>query len=251
MSDDKDDIQAARAWMSTWMTDLTAEPMPTLLRALDALEREPQWQEGIDTLYRDRDEFKADRDQWRAACLDARIERDNSKATLASCDRARRAAEEECARLRGVVVQFQEARDRDTHLIVELRADRDRLAAQVARVREREAEWSRHALARTVRINDLEEKCERLRGVVACYEDEGEGVTALTADRDRLAADNAELEAALAAQREAMQSCVDSENRLAATVARVKDVLGKWRRNATLTPSEHEAMRRALDGEVG
>ena len=185
------DIQAARDWCESrrFHSDPSGLHSDTLLRALTALEREPQWQEGIDALYRDRDEFKADRDQWRAACQDARIERDNSKATLASCDRARRAAEEECARLRGVVDDS------------DLRA-------------------------------------------IAAHND----VVALCADRDRLAADNAELEAALAAQREALKSCVDGENRLAALVARVRALVDSG--HGVDADVSLVAVSRALEGEV-
>ena len=93
-----------------------------------------------------------------------------SDATLASCDRARRAAEEECALLR-------------------------------AKVEERQA------------VIDSLTTAEYRASI---------GRDALRADRDRLAADNAELEAALAAQREALQSCIDSENRLAARVVELE-----------------------------
>ena len=113
----------------------------------------------------------------------------DARATLESCDRARRAAEEECARLRGVVDDS------------DLRA-------------------------------------------IAAHND----VVALCADRDRLAADNAELEAALAAQREALKSCVDGENRLAALVARVRALVDSG--HGVDTDVSLVAVSRALEGEV-
>lgn len=104
----------------------------------------------------------------------------------------------------------------------------ERVAAQVTVLRRHNAETSAE-LAR------VEAECERMRAdITTAYRSRDEAVERanrcewhempyLTADRDRLAA----------------------------VVQGAKDVLSKWRRSATLTPSEHEAMRRALDGEVG
>lgn len=132
----------------------------------------------------------------------------DARATLESCDRARRAAEEECARLRAKVEERQAVIDsRDA-----LRADRDRLAERIAAL---EAELS------------AEDSAPRFAA---------------------LAADNAELEATLKAQREAMQVCVDSENRLAAAVARVRALVDSG--HGVDADVSLVAVSRALDGEV-
>ncbi len=187
MSDDKDDIQEARDWMGTIGDGtLPATQRATLLRALGALEREGP--------------LDAEEQTQFTAWLDAR-------ATLASCDRARRAAEEECARLR-------EQRDALAKRAVKERKENDALVAGT---------------------------CAELDSRVA-------QVAALTNDRDRLAADNAELEAALAAQREAMQVCVDSDNRLAAMVARVRALVDSG--HGVDADVSLVAVSRALDGEV-
>ena len=199
-------VARVRTWVGE-SQDFSYEESKLLLRALDALERGP-------------DELSNLRAWLQTWLVDLTAERDDARATLASCDRARRAAEEECERLRTFVVDLEvhhladEQSVRNMQMVIDtLTADRDRLAERIAAL---EAELS------------AEDSAPRFAA---------------------LAADNAELEAALTAQREALKSCIDSENRLAAMVARVRALVDSG--HGVDADVSLVAVSRALDGEVG
>jgi DNA repair exonuclease SbcCD ATPase subunit len=118
-----DAIQAAREWTVAILPHICpTDCRGTLLRSLDALEREE-------------DEYgeHGTHEDYMASRF-AQVQ-----ATLASCDRARRAAEEECERLKEEMVNIDIAYGvQQAHLT----AERDRLAVQVARVREWRRTWN-------------------------------------------------------------------------------------------------------------
>lgn len=229
-----DDIQAARAWVrqiqETWSLGGASD---TLLRALDALEYEYILKADLKSA-RDAAEFNMD--------------------AVFGIDRARRAAEEEVARLRGEVASLAAERDGMQNLATAA-------SREVARLRETVAMYQ-GASAQVM---------ERVETALNDH-----ALERLIAERDRLAADLHHMSEAwktadgdagmLVLQRDKARGERDAlrdlnlatrieRDRLAATLARVRTEVARWAEAATRYPAPEVktmgmTLLRALDGDA-